>query len=171
MHYCYALSDGDRRSYIGYTVDPARRIRQHNREICGGAWRTRMHPSAPPTRRWEYVFVVTVLHAEFGKHEALSMEWHLQRTSYPVFPTEWVGNTGYLAGRRQVRRRTREPDVLKRLDRVLSLPQFERFREHAVVLVTGDRVDEAWELLAPGVDGGSGDPTVMVLEMGSPPFD
>jgi hypothetical protein len=126
-----------------------------------------MHPSAPATRRWEYVFVVTVLHAEFGKHEALSMEWHLQRSSYAVFPTQWVCPPN----RRRRRRRHYEPDVLRRLDRVLSLPQFQRFRQHAVVLVTGDRVDEAWELLAPGADGGAGDPTVMTLEMGSPPFD
>lgn len=40
--YCYMLvRDDGRRTYVGATVNPARRLRQHNGEIAGGARATR----------------------------------------------------------------------------------------------------------------------------------
>ena len=68
-NYCYLLKTIDdkptNRTYIGYTVDPDRRLRQHNWEIKGGAKTTR-------GRRWKLVAVVELP----DKHKGLSFEWH-----------------------------------------------------------------------------------------------
>lgn len=53
-HYIYLLkSESTRRTYIGYTVDLERRLRQHNGEITGGAKYTRYG------RPWSLVLYVT----------------------------------------------------------------------------------------------------------------
>jgi structure-specific endonuclease subunit SLX1 len=51
MWYIYLLKS-DKRSYIGSTTDPTRRLRQHNGEIKGGARSTR-------GRKWEIVSYVS----------------------------------------------------------------------------------------------------------------
>ena len=72
MSYCYALKNGlDCRTYAGYTVDPPRRLRQHNQEISGGAYATSGHAGL-----WSFLFVVTC--PAFDKRQALSFEWHLK---------------------------------------------------------------------------------------------
>ena len=50
MWYIYLLLS-DRRTYVGATTDPARRLRQHNGEIRGGARSTR-------GRQWQLVCTV-----------------------------------------------------------------------------------------------------------------
>jgi predicted GIY-YIG superfamily endonuclease len=43
MSYVYCLESRKHKTYIGATVDVERRLRQHNREIKGGAKATRNH--------------------------------------------------------------------------------------------------------------------------------
>ncbi|CAG9460442.1 unnamed protein product [Pedinophyceae sp. YPF-701] len=70
---CYLLSSlnpkGKGRTYIGFTPNPAQRLRKHNGEIVGGAFKTRK------LRPWEMVLVV------YGfptKVQALQFEWAWQ---------------------------------------------------------------------------------------------
>ena len=63
------------KTYIGSTVHPTRRFRQHNGEIKGGAKYTR-------GGIWEpYIILGDLLHT---KNTALSYEWHLKRESKKI---------------------------------------------------------------------------------------
>jgi predicted GIY-YIG superfamily endonuclease len=70
MWYCYLLKS-DNKTYVGATIDPERRLRQHNGEISGGAKATRGHV-------WERVALIGIFESE---HDALSFEWHWKRNS------------------------------------------------------------------------------------------
>lgn len=130
-HACYALTNGAGRTYVGYTVDPARRLRQHNGELSGGARRT-------SGATWRFLFVVAVEDARFGAHEALSLEWHLK-----------YGRGGDRRGRGARRRRDPVSERIDRLSEALSLPKFARFADRFVVLAADDVVDAAWAALMP----------------------
>ncbi|MFA6159151.1 MAG: GIY-YIG nuclease family protein [Candidatus Paceibacterota bacterium] len=68
-HSCYLLgttaSSGERLTYIGYTLDVGRRLRQHNGEIVGGAKYTRGHQWS--VQCWVEGFTNNI--------EALRFEW------------------------------------------------------------------------------------------------
>ena len=70
---CYLLASRHPRcrgrTYIGFTVNPAQRIRRHNGEIANGAKTT--HTGRP----WEMVLVV---HGFSSKAKALAFEWAWQ---------------------------------------------------------------------------------------------
>lgn len=71
---CYCITASSTHSYIGYTIDFHRRLRQHNQEIKGGARYTAIHRShAAP---WTPFFVVSGFPTRRG---ALQFEWHLKR--------------------------------------------------------------------------------------------
>ena len=146
-HYCYALelvgfddrgSSRPRRTYVGYTVDPARRLRQHNGELAGGARAT-----SRGLGKWRFLFVVAVEEGacRFGAHEGLSLEWHLKR-----------GRGG--GGKRNKgsrRRKTPTDPVSNRvslLREALSLQKFCAFRDRVVVFASERCIDSVWaELL------------------------
>jgi predicted GIY-YIG superfamily endonuclease len=74
--YCYLLISTSGNTYIGATVDPDRRLRQHNKELVGGARRTGAVVAAG--ERWERVCKV----AGFpDNHAALQFEWRWKRLS------------------------------------------------------------------------------------------
>ena len=57
------------RSYIGYTVNPYNRIRQHNQIIKGGAKATKI------SNNWEYLFIIEGFKTS---NDALCCEWKLK---------------------------------------------------------------------------------------------
>ena len=69
-HSCYILkADRYNKSYIGYTVDFSRRIRQHNGEIVGGAKKT---------KRWRPWHPVCIISGFEDASQALRFEYRLQ---------------------------------------------------------------------------------------------
>ena len=91
MHYCYILyNDNNNKTYNGYTVNPLRRIRQHNSEIKGGAKYT-----TKSKVEWKYLLIIES--EQFDKNNALCFEWMLK---YPTRkkpkPREFQGIMGRL---------------------------------------------------------------------------
>lgn len=69
MFYVYCLREkGGNRTYVGYTVNPENRIRQHNGEKTGGAKATR-------GREWEFAFIISGFETS---QNALQCEWRLK---------------------------------------------------------------------------------------------
>lgn len=76
-HYTYIVYDACGRTYVGYTVDPDRRIRQHNGLIKGGAKFTTRHATKTcDPNHWR--FLITVHSPTFTHCTALSYEWSLK---------------------------------------------------------------------------------------------
>jgi predicted GIY-YIG superfamily endonuclease len=71
MHYCYILNDKlSHKTYVGYTIEPTRRLRQHQGIIKGGAKYTSQRGD------WEYLAIIAS--PEFTHNTALSFEWHVK---------------------------------------------------------------------------------------------
>lgn len=67
--FVYILREiGGERTYVGFTVDLQRRLRQHNGELVGGAKSTR-------GRKWEFAGYLTGFETSI---EALQCEWKLK---------------------------------------------------------------------------------------------
>jgi predicted GIY-YIG superfamily endonuclease len=66
---CYCIrNETKNRTYVGATNHFTRRIRQHNREIVGGAKATAGH-------KWHNIILV---HGFNTRHDLLSFEWHFK---------------------------------------------------------------------------------------------
>jgi structure-specific endonuclease subunit SLX1 len=74
--YCYLLVSTEGQTYIGATIDPDRRLRQHNGEICGGARATAIRVGQGQS--WERVCYVKGF---LSKREALQFEWRWKYVS------------------------------------------------------------------------------------------
>jgi hypothetical protein len=147
-HFCYALQcdHGRVRSYVGYTTDPVRRLRQHNGEIKGGARRTTRAIAQHGDRgcRWRFLFVVQVVASStssagqpsWDSHRALSLEWHLKG----VRTRRWRRPDGGGAAATTTNR-------VQLLARALALPKFRPFLADAVVWARDDCCDEVWVAL------------------------
>jgi predicted GIY-YIG superfamily endonuclease len=61
-------------TYVGSTNNPARRLRQHNGELVGGAKYTHRHGSQAGGNPWKYFGYIPGL----DKHRALSIEKRIQ---------------------------------------------------------------------------------------------
>jgi len=94
-NYCYILVNAARtHSYAGYTVNPARRLRQHNGEICGGA----MYTKRTTPGQWEFAMVIEC--GDWTKRQALSFEWHLKTHGGKRQRGTGCGNAGHPIKRR-----------------------------------------------------------------------
>lgn len=99
QHYCYILFNKTNNcTYNGYTTDLTRRLRQHNKQLAGGARYTTTR-CKPGFAGWEYLAHVTSTDPSFDKKKALSLEWHIK---YPnnrrPRPAEFTGAQGRLKG-------------------------------------------------------------------------
>ena len=83
---CYllkSLSASTGRTYIGFTVNPSRRVRQHNGEILGGANKTQHW------RPWE---MVAFVHGFSSKVSALQFEWAWQHPTVSLKVRDALGH-------------------------------------------------------------------------------
>lgn len=76
MFYCYIISNSTfTKFYIGYTINPIRRLRQHNREIKGGAKYTR-------NDKWTYICIFSNIP---DKISCLQCEWRLKHPIKKIY--------------------------------------------------------------------------------------
>ena len=108
----YLLRNGKGRTYVGFTNDPQRRIRQHNGEVVGGARKTRLG------RPWEMVLFV---HGFSNKVIALQFEWAWQHPTQSRFL-----KGGALAGLRVGKRSFAAATLLKVLAPLMACDEFAR---------------------------------------------
>lgn len=77
MHYCYIIYDRlSNKTYVGYTTEPNKRIRQHNGLIKGGA----KYTTRNSTSQWEYLVIIAS--PEFTHQTALSFEWYVKHNKH-----------------------------------------------------------------------------------------
>ncbi len=104
-NYCYLLrsldSDHPLRTYIGFTTNPPKRLRQHNGELTRGARRTMIG------RPWEYVAIIRGFQ---DKVTAMQFEWAWQHVDKSRVFREAVGSD------KDARKMKRRRGVIARLN-------------------------------------------------------
>lgn len=99
-HYCYLLRNRHEphknRTYNGYTVNPQKRIRQHNQEIKGGAIYTKKWGN----KSWEYIALIKGFP---DKHNALQCEWRIKHPApKKVRPAKYNSPDGRIIGLNEI---------------------------------------------------------------------
>ena len=88
-HNCYVVFNETGLTYVGYTVNQERRLRQHCGELSGGA---RYTSGRGP---WHYLLFIES--PDLTKHLALSLEWWMKHpTGHRKCPKEFCGKLGRL---------------------------------------------------------------------------
>ncbi len=92
-YYCYILRSinplYEKRTYVGMTVDPTRRIRQHNGELVGGAKAT---IACRPHEMYCIIKGFPTI------NEAMSYEWHIKHADGKRRSNKFKGIEGRLHG-------------------------------------------------------------------------
>jgi predicted GIY-YIG superfamily endonuclease len=78
--YCYLLCTDSGQTYVGATIDPDRRLRQHNKEISGGARATGI--KVAQGQLWKRVCYISGI-PEW--RSALQIEWRWKQLSRTAF--------------------------------------------------------------------------------------
>lgn len=105
MSYCYMLYTDEGQTYVGATVDPDRRLRQHNKEISGGARATGIKVAQGLT--WKRACYITNI-PEW--RSALQIEWRWKQ----------LGRTQYKHIRNPIERRLHSLKMLLSLEKPTS---------------------------------------------------
>lgn len=175
-HMCYALVHTvDRRTYVGYTVNPTRRLMQHNGALSGGAKFTSRSDG-----RWKFLFIVAYEHQnhqnqnQWTNRTALSLEWHLKRfgRSAPRIPSAKKSHRGRHGRRRWVQQKQSDsvmststsnlqPPVARRIACLVESifhSKFRKFASNFVIFADESIIEETffqimWRSLELGGDG------------------
>jgi len=99
-HYCYILRNNNpsdiNRTYNGYTVNPRKRIRQHNQEIKGGAKYTKIWGN----KSWEFC---AILKGFPDHHNALQCEWRIKHPARKkIRPNRYNSPEGRIMGLHEI---------------------------------------------------------------------
>ena len=101
----YMIHSGNR-CYTGYTVDVQRRLRQHNREISGGAKATRVADN------WQYFCIITS--KDWTACRAMQIEYLCKHpTRQRRRPSKYNGVKGRVASLVEICERVPEPLTIK----------------------------------------------------------
>jgi predicted GIY-YIG superfamily endonuclease len=101
MHnFCYVLINNEQKTYVGYTNNYSRRIKQHNGILKGGAKYTlqalaKLCNKQSNNTEWKYLVLLTSTDTNFTKNIALSLEWWIKHPLGKKYKTkEFCGPYG-----------------------------------------------------------------------------